>query len=107
MDDTVTIDSSPWATALPALDSELWIEPGAGGFQELDLDVEATTTKQANYYFDQAAIPAAEVVSDPLCDSLYLDSKPEWFGDLAWPPFDPNDPASVANPIPAQQRFGP
>lgn len=41
-------------------------------------------------------------------DSLYLLSKPSWFGDLAWPPFAPErpgfDPRSVP-PIPAQIRL--
>jgi hypothetical protein len=105
MGDTVTVDSSAFGVALPPVGTELFIEPGAGGFQELDLDVEASTIKQGNYYFELGMIPEAEVPSEPLCDSLYLDEKPEWFGELAWPPFDANDPSSVANPIPAQQRF--
>jgi hypothetical protein len=105
--ETVTIDSSAYGVALPPLGTELVIEPGAGGFQELDLDVEASTIKQGNYYFDQGGIPDAETPSEPLCDSLYLGEKPSWFGDLTWPPFDPDDPSSVANPIPAQQRFTP
>lgn len=35
-------------------------------------------------------------------NSLYLDSKPVWFGSLAWPPIGPD---GSTNPIPAQQRF--
>ncbi|HET6583686.1 MAG TPA: hypothetical protein VFG69_09565, partial [Nannocystaceae bacterium] len=104
---TVTVDSSAFATALPPIDSVVVIEPGAGGFQELDLDVEASTIKQSNYYFALGEIPEAELASDPLCDSLYLDARPEWFADLTWPPFDPTDPTSAANRIPAQQRFMP
>jgi len=43
-----------------------------------------------------------------LPDSLYLSSKPSWFGVLAWPPFTPDregfDPVNL-NRIPAQVRF--
>jgi hypothetical protein len=42
-------------------------------------------------------------------DSLYLTSKPAWFGNLAWPPFTPErldfNPNNF-NKIPAQVRFG-
>jgi hypothetical protein len=103
---TVGIDSSAWATVLPPLDADLVIWGGAGGFQELDLDVEATTTKHSNYYFAGASIPAEEASDEPLCDSLYHDAKPEWFGDSPWPPFDPTDPTTVDNEIPARARFG-
>jgi PKD repeat protein len=37
--------------------------------------------------------------------SYYLASKPEWFGDRPWPPFDPASPATaVATNIPAGYR---
>jgi hypothetical protein len=103
--DVVTVDASPFGTTLPPLGTELAIWAGAGGFQELDLDVEATTIRRANYYFAEGAIPQDEVVEEPLCDSLYRDEKPMWFGDLPWPPFDPDDPTPMETPIPAQQRF--
>jgi hypothetical protein len=105
--DTVTVDSTAFGTTLPPLDTVLAIEPGAGGFQELDLDVEASTQRHGNYYFASGSIPADEALDAPLCDSLYLDGKPAWFGDLPWPPFDADDPTSVDTPIPAQQRFAP
>jgi hypothetical protein len=35
---------------------------------------------------------------------LYRASKPEWFGDLAWPPFGPGVDFE-RNRIPAQVRF--
>lgn len=39
-------------------------------------------------------------------NSLFLSGKPTWFGSLAWPPIDPNNPRSVSNTsIPAGYRF--
>lgn len=102
----IEIDSSPWAVTLPPVNtvfSRIW--PGAGGFQELDLDVEASTLKKGNYY-PQTGIPAAESLGDlSLPDSLYHITKPTWFGSLAWPPFNPKAPAFSYDALPAAYRF--
>jgi hypothetical protein len=101
----VTIDSSPWQVSLPPLNSALRLEPGAGGFQELDLDVEATTLKKANN-FVPTGIPAAESLGGAtLPASLYLQAKPAWFGQLTWPPFDPTAPNVSYDAIPAGYRY--
>ncbi len=102
---SISIDSSAFATVLPPVGTVFAIGAGAGGYQELDLDVEATTIKQSNYYFYLGEIPSGEVAAEELSSSYYLTAKPAWFGDLTWPPFDPNDPTTVANQIPAQVRF--
>ena len=99
------VDSSPWQVALPPLNTLLKIEPGAIGFQELDLDVEATTLKKANNFIP-TGIPAAESLGGvPLPASLYLSSKPGWFGSLTWPPVDPYSPNLSFEVIPAGYRY--
>jgi hypothetical protein len=79
--------------------------PGPGGFQELDLDVRATTLIKGNYNYKHNAVPENESLGGAgLPKSLYLTQKPAWFGTLAWPPFGP-DTAFENNKIPAQVRF--
>jgi len=79
--------------------------PGPGGFQELDLDVRATTILKGNYNYKHEAVPANEALSGAgLPKSLYLSEKPAWFGSLAWPAFGP-DTTFENNKIPAQARF--
>jgi hypothetical protein len=102
---TAALDSSPWGTNLPPLGASLRIDPGAGGFQELDLDVEATTLKKANL-FVPTGIPAAESLAGAtLPPSLYLSARPAWFAQLAWPPFDPAAPNTTYEAIPAGYRY--
>lgn len=79
--------------------------PGPGGFQELDLDVRATTLLKGNFNYKDNAVPAGEALGGAvLPGSLYLKEKPAWFGSLAWPAFGP-DTAFEKNQIPAQVRF--
>ena len=79
--------------------------PGANGFQELDLDVPATTILKGNYNYKDNGVAASESLGGgTLPKSLYLKEKPEWFGNLAWPPFGP-DTDFEKNKIPAQVRF--
>lgn len=64
---------------------------GSSGFQELDLDVEFTTTNRVNYLFG-TGIPAGEAIGgDTLRSSLIYTSAPDWFAGFAWPPFDPEN----------------
>jgi hypothetical protein len=86
--------------------------PGPGGFQELDLGVQATLIRKGNYNFFNKAIPAAESLGgDSLPNSLYLTGKPSWFGNLAWPPMNPASPGTPSSAseiyakIPAGYRF--
>ena len=78
---------------------------GAGGFQELDLDVKATTLRKGNYNFKDKAVPETETLgASSLPASLFRNEKPAWFGALAWPAFGP-DTKFESNKIPAQGRF--
>ncbi len=80
--------------------------PGPNGFQELDKDVQATTVFKANYNAVSSSIPSGEALGgDTLPNSLYRSSKPGWFGNLAWPAFDPFSPNQNLQAIPAGYRY--
>jgi hypothetical protein len=79
--------------------------PGPNGYQELDLDVKATTLLKGNYNYRDRGVPVGESLGGAMLPkSLYLKEKPAWFGGLAWPPFGP-DADFEKNKIPAQVRF--
>jgi len=94
-----------WADWEKYLASERGKGPGPGGFQELDLDVKATTLLRGNYNYRDNGVPESEALGGAtLPKSLYLKERPAWFGDLNWPPFGP-DTEFEKNKIPAQVRF--
>jgi hypothetical protein len=87
----------------------LWKVGYAGSMTGYPTDpkVLATLIRTGNW---ECATRAVQWTSDDhhIPDSLYLPSKPAWFGALAWPPFAPEradfDPKNM-NKIPAQLRF--
>ena len=80
--------------------------PGPSGFQEKDLDVEATTIVKGNYQYATGGVVAAEAMAGVILPpSLYRTSKPAWFGTLQWPAFDPNNPNLSPEAIPAGYRY--
>ena len=100
--------STPGGT-LPAESTTVSIQAGIQGFQDLDLDVGTTALVKGNYHMFGSGgprIPAAQALGpDSLPNSLFRPSKPSYFGDLAWPAFDPLDPAPAYTRIPAGVRF--
>jgi hypothetical protein len=94
---------------LPPQGTTFEVRWGYSGYQEADLDVERTTILKANYKGWEAgglAIPPSEQIApDSLPNSLYRTTKPDWFGDLKWPPFDPFNPAPSYTSIPAGYRY--
>jgi hypothetical protein len=95
-------------TPLPATGTALTLFTGPPGYQELDLDVQGTVIDKGNYLYGTtgAAGSMSSLGGDTLPASLFLVSKPSWFGSLAWPPFDPANPnASSYAAIPAGYRF--
>lgn len=80
---------------------------GPGGFQELDLDAESTTTLKGNYYFSQGGIPAAQAMGgDTYPNSYFQPSKPSWWGSMTWPGIDAAaGPAGNLQVIPAAYRY--
>lgn len=76
--------------------------PGA-----LDTRTKSTLLRHGNYDFATRSIVWDPAITDrTLPNSLYLTSKPAWFGNRPWPPFDPALPNSAtATNIPAGYRF--
>jgi hypothetical protein len=87
---------------------------GSSGWQALDTAVLGTTIRKGNYNYGSSSMQQL-ANGETLPSSLYLTSKPAWFGNLNWPPIDPaNPPAApqtygasnpVNNIIPAAYRF--
>ena len=106
---TLTVGTGPSAGSfgqpMPAQGSSLQVWPGALGFQELDLDVEATTLRKANWQAATQQIPSSEVITETLPSSLYRSTKPAFFGSLNWPAFDPSRPVLRNDTIPAGYRY--
>lgn len=96
----VTLNTSQSLTNVPYI-----VSPGPAGYQGLDSGVAATLIRRGNFYYYRAGIPAAEALgNETLPNSLFRTEKPAWFGNLAWPPFDPTRPAPTALSIPAGFR---
>jgi hypothetical protein len=80
---------------------------GSGAGRPADPRVAATLIRTGNW---ECARGSLQWGSDErrIPDSLYLPSKPAWFGTLAWPPFVPErpgfDPGNVPS-IPAEERY--
>jgi hypothetical protein len=71
----------------------------------LDPRSQATAILDGECDVQQGTVVWAEA-NHILPDSYYLKAKPAWFGNLAWPPIDPNHPlASGTASIPAGQRW--
>ncbi len=82
------------------------VSPGPSGYQELDTGVAGTLVRKGNFNYCTNSIPAEETLgADSLPDSLFRPSKPDWFGTLAWPAFNPLNPLPGTESIPAGYRF--
>ena len=77
----------------------------AGNCEPSDDRVTETLLRHGNFDFISNAVQWDPSIDDHnLPPSLYLTAKPEFFGDLAWPPVDPEagEPLGV---LPAKQRY--
>lgn len=84
---------------LPIAGSTLNVFPGPEGWQEKDLDVENTIVRKGNRFISEAVnelIPDEPLGGDPLVDSQFRSSEPDYFGGFPWPPIDP-DVSSTAD----------
>ncbi len=103
-------DSRYTGTAQPSA-GQWWADypkpAGAAGYQELDLDVAATTLIKGNYNSQTASIPPGEQLAagDTIPASLFLAGKPGWFGDRTLPAYDPASPNFSVEAIPAGYRY--
>ena len=69
-----------------------------------DPEVAATLLRHGNYdYVNKKTTWDPKIAARTLPPSLYLDAKPAWFGETAWPPIGP-DVEGLAQKIPAQLR---
>jgi len=100
--------SSGSNSVLPAEGTTVQMWPGSDGFQEIDLDVAATTIRKANWNAADAGIRAAEALDsgDTLPESLAYATQPDWWPtSLAWPPVNPFSPVQSYDIIPAGYRW--
>jgi hypothetical protein len=69
----------------------------------------ATLLRTGNYdYVNKATVWDPSIPDHGLPDSLFLTAKPPWFGELRWPPVNPEDPGAAeasGGIIPAMRRF--
>jgi hypothetical protein len=68
-----------------------------------DTNVAATLIRHGNYDYYNDAVVNADGEDTELPNSLFYTSKPDWFGDLTWPPINPTTP--TAGDIPAKYRW--
>jgi hypothetical protein len=84
---------------------------GGNTLQELDLNVANTMIRHGNYDYLNGSIAWDSTIPDHTIPSSYFrTSKPSYFGNLTWPPFDPASPPGSFNDanisrIPAGYRF--
>jgi hypothetical protein len=98
---------------LPALNTIVNCYMGPLEYGERDGNVERTALLKANFAYRVSGIPSGESIgSDTLPASLFRTSKPSYFGDLNWPPFDSSEEDAITGEpepdfgdIPAGARY--
>ncbi len=99
---SVSGDEFSWTggagTVLPSEGTTVNVFMGPAGYQELDLDVEASTIDKGNYLYSAAGTPGSmsSLDGDTLPDSLFRTEAPAFFDGFTFPPFDPTSPDSAA-----------
>ena len=77
----------------------------AGDCEPIDRRVEDTLLRHGNFdYVNNDVVWDPDVSDHTLVPSLYLTSKPSFFGNADWPPMDPEAAAPVGT-LPAKQRY--
>ena len=80
---------------------------GASGYNQHTVDplAKSTTLRHGNYEYARNTVIWDPGIADrAVPSSLYLASKPGWFGTLSWPAIGPDIPGYVAM-LPAEYRF--
>jgi len=95
-------DKFPWRSSPIGLwrlgyNPENWHAPA-------DPKVLSTLIRGGNYDYATNSVNWEDIPPDNLPDSLYLASKPAFFGDNPWPWVDPTKPTKLYT-LPARQRF--
>ncbi|HLT73102.1 MAG TPA: DUF4082 domain-containing protein [Cyclobacteriaceae bacterium] len=82
-----------------------WGYPSDGAGTSTDGESKTTALRHGNFdYFSQTVIWDSTIVDQSIPGSLYLKSKPVWFGDLPWPAIGP-DVEGYVTLIPAEERY--
>jgi hypothetical protein len=104
--------SGTWGPTTPPDYRNQWAnQPGRRSPQELDLNVKNTMIRHGNYDYLNHAVEWDPAIADhTLPNSYFRASKPDYFGELSWPPFDPASPPGAFNDanlcgIPAGYRY--
>ena len=86
-------------------------QPRGQSLQELDLNVKNTMIRHGNYDYLTRGVAWDPAIADRAIPASYFrTSKPDFFGNLAWPAFDPALPPGAFNDanlcrIPAGYRY--
>lgn len=73
----------------------------------LDPTVRETAIRHGNYDYATQRTDQQAGLPDSLPDSLYLNAKPDFFGDRPWPWVTPEQPSSTLGSLPARERMDP
>jgi hypothetical protein len=101
--------SDTYETAYPAsgdnILKNIWRLGYGGPSWAGDTTVKATLLRHQNYdYVTKKTDIDSRITATNLPPSLYLSSKPAWWGNTPWPPIGP-DVSDMVNKIPAQLRY--
>jgi hypothetical protein len=89
----------------PAIYKIGWPSDCAAGDSAIDAQVRATLLRHGNYdYMTSMTHWESTIADQTIPASLYLGSKPAFFGNRAWPPIGP-DLTPMVSPTPAEERF--
>jgi hypothetical protein len=104
----ITISWGP-GTVLPQQGTSVQVYFGPAGWQERDLDVQASSTEAHNFNSKMSGGEISNPLPNALPASLAYSSKPTWWNDNgftgSWPPVDPNAPVFSPSIIPAGARY--
>ena len=97
-------------SVMPAVSTPVVVWAGSEGFNERDLDVQASFTVENNYIASSSGTGAvANPTADTLPDSFIYSAQPSWWTDDGfagtWPPVDPDSPTFNLGIIPAGARY--
>jgi hypothetical protein len=94
-----------WPQPAPAELKPIWRLGYGGPKDDGDPNVKATLLRHGNWDSVTDGVVWDPAIADhTLPASFYRSSRPDWWGDLAWPPIGPDVPG-MAGKIPAQVRF--
>lgn len=81
--------------------------PPSTGVTAFDLTVKSNTIIHGNWDYSSKTVKWDPAITDTAVpNSYYLPSKPAWFGNLRWPPYDSQSPtAATMTNLPAGYRF--